>query len=292
MLALVLAAAPHWVGLRMHEEKGRVQVAHVLKQSPAACAGLEAGDEIVSVQGSEVHSPREVSQRIAEAPGAVSMRLRRRSADLALEVSPADRPSDSELARLDLLGTPLPPFHQLKSATSTRAAAPSAAELAGHVVLVEYGASWCGPCRESGPVLQAIADAYPPTSLVVLGITREKEDVRVAYEDPRHFTYAGRSASTPPFSILRDVEGDLSGASSASLLPTFVLYGPDGTARWVHAGAGSQLRAELDTQIQQAISSTVAPKLGQVLADRDGCGRRLPRPETRAPLDPPKARTP
>ena len=42
-------------------------------------------------------------------------------------------------------------------------------DLAGSVVVVNFWASWCQPCREEMPVLQAISDKFADQGLVVLG---------------------------------------------------------------------------------------------------------------------------
>lgn len=45
--------------------------------------------------------------------------------------------------------------------------------LVGSPVLVEYWATWCGPCRQSIPHLNDIHAKYAPRGLVVLGVTKE-----------------------------------------------------------------------------------------------------------------------
>ena len=43
-----------WIGLTSSEQAGRVQILHVSKESPAAQAGLEAGDVVLAVEGAKV----------------------------------------------------------------------------------------------------------------------------------------------------------------------------------------------------------------------------------------------
>lgn len=45
--------------------------------------------------------------------------------------------------------------------------------LLGVPVLVEYWATWCGPCRQSIPHLNDLHAKYAPRGLVVLGVTKE-----------------------------------------------------------------------------------------------------------------------
>ena len=52
-------------------------------------------------------------------------------------------------------------------------------EMAGNVVLINFWASWCGPCREEMPLLNALHNKYEPLGFTVLGVNVE-EDVNGA----------------------------------------------------------------------------------------------------------------
>ena len=85
-------------------------------------------------------------------------------------------------------GEPLRP--ELSYVTTTGEIVDSEA-LAGKVVLVNFWATWCLPCRAEMPLLQAMADRHRESGLVVLGFSRDQgpeEDVLTFLEE-RDITY-------------------------------------------------------------------------------------------------------
>jgi thiol-disulfide isomerase/thioredoxin len=89
----------------------------------------------------------------------------------------------------------------------------------GDVVLVNFWATWCGPCREETPGLVRVAHAYAPKGLAVAGITMDEggvEPVRKFIRDyevnypilipASDFELAGRISGLPT-TLLIDRQG-------------------------------------------------------------------------------------
>jgi peroxiredoxin len=98
----------------------------------------------------------------------------------------------------------------------------------GQYVLLNFWASWCGPCRAETPALQAFFEQEAP-GLVVVGVNQQ-ESADTAREFTEQFTV------TYPIALDRD--GQVSGAYRVSTgLPVSFLIDPEGVIRRVHLGA-------------------------------------------------------
>ena len=97
----------------------------------------------------------------------------------------------------------------------------------GRVVLVNFWATWCEPCRAEMPSLQALADRLGPDKLVVVGVNYQEPEMRIQ-----------RFLATTPvkFTILQDRDGAATKAWTRRIFPTSILVGPDGRARVVVVG--------------------------------------------------------
>ncbi len=104
------------------------------------------------------------------------------------------------------------------------------ADLRGKAVLINFWASWCGPCQTEMPSLQTLAELYGPDKLVVLAVNfKESEPVVQRYRQRTGF-------SLP---VLLDPSGSIAREWGATVYPTTVLVGADGRVQGL-------VRGELD----------------------------------------------
>jgi cytochrome c biogenesis protein CcmG/thiol:disulfide interchange protein DsbE len=88
------------------------------------------------------------------------------------------------LTGLDAVFAPLAPANALRLGEPAPAATLvaldgqriSTAELLGHVVILTFWATWCGPCRDELPLLSAYASQHAAEGLTVLGFTLDSSD--------------------------------------------------------------------------------------------------------------------
>lgn len=100
--------------------------------------------------------------------------------------------------------------------------------LTGRVVLLDFWASWCGPCRQSIPTLNRIHERYG-RRVEMLGVNVEAGVPRPAIE--RAYREFGAR-----FHTLQDVRLEAQEAYRVESIPTLVLIDRSGTVRWVESG--------------------------------------------------------
>jgi len=98
----------------------------------------------------------------------------------------------------------------------------TSADLKGRVVVLNFWATWCGPCREEMPSLQAL-HALDPKEVVVIAVNVKESDSTV-----QRFVTA--QALTLP--VVRDPQGELTRRWGVRIYPTTFLIDPAGQARW------------------------------------------------------------
>jgi peroxiredoxin len=100
-------------------------------------------------------------------------------------------------------------------------------ELRGQVVLINFWASWCGPCRQEMPLLDEMYQQYGPLGFTLLGVNVEQDT-----QD------AERMLKDTPvsFPILFDAQNEVSKLYDVTAMPSTVLVDRDGRVRYVHKG--------------------------------------------------------
>ena len=124
----------------------------------------------------------------------------------------------------DAIGQAAPPFSlPLRGGTAPL----GLGKLRGQVVMVNFWASWCGPCREEFPLLDQMYKKYKAMGFTMLGVNVEPES-----KDAEGFI-----AKTPvTFPIVFDKDSAVSKLYHVEGMPSTVLIDRNGVLRWVHRG--------------------------------------------------------
>lgn len=120
--------------------------------------------------------------------------------------------------------------------------------LRGHVVLVNFWATWCLPCRAEMPLLQAMAYRHDATGLVVVGLSVD----RTGPETVRQFL-TERSITYPVAMVGREIETAFGGVQG---YPTSVLL--DRTGRVRYKVLGPLAMASLEPAVRRLLHEALA----------------------------------
>lgn len=100
-------------------------------------------------------------------------------------------------------------------------------DLRGKVVLLDFWATWCAPCRASGPALADLAGRYGSNHVAVVGISADEDEGAwrgyVGLHNVRRWE-------------ARDAGGEAADRFSVNGRPTFVLLDREGRVRWKQTG--------------------------------------------------------
>jgi thiol-disulfide isomerase/thioredoxin len=163
-------------GLRALPGAAGLRVERVVPGSPAERAGIVVGDVIVLSQGVAPGSVAgfTTSVRAAGAGSEYALVLRRGTRRVPVRARLEAPPEDAAPGSLRVGQTP-PVLGT--SAVAMGSDPVDLSQLRGRVVILDFWASWCGPCRMMMPVLNQMADRYRAQGLTVLGLTDESIDV-------------------------------------------------------------------------------------------------------------------
>lgn len=124
----------------------------------------------------------------------------------------------------DIVPGAVAPAFQLNSSTGKPIAL---ADLKGQVVLINFWASWCGPCRQEMPILDQLYKSYQAAGFTLIGVNVEPNA-----SDADKFL-----KGTPvTFPILFDPQSMVSKLYEVSGMPSTIIVDRDGKIAYVHHG--------------------------------------------------------
>lgn len=156
-------------------------------------------------------------------------------------VAAAPKFVDEEEGSADLTGKKAPDF----TLTTLDGKSVTLSKLKGKVVMLDFWASWCGPCRRSMPHLQQTFDQYKDKGLVIVGINVDKEP-----EKARFFLDKIGGAAAFKYPLALDSRGKVMGAYQVMQMPTAYLIGKDGVVKERIVGFSDDIAARTATSLE------------------------------------------
>ena len=114
----------------------------------------------------------------------------------------------------------------------------------GQVVMLNFWASWCGPCRQEMPLMDEIYEQYKDLGFTVLAVNVDEN------RDEAHRFLDKVPVSYP---ILYDPESQVSEQYNVQAMPTTVMIDRNGNARFLHYGYKPGYEDDYEKQIRQLV---------------------------------------
>jgi len=150
-------------------------------------------------------------------------------------------PALARTARGGAADPPVAPSFELPTRTGTVALD----ALRTKVVLVDFWASWCGPCRQSFPWLSAMSARYGERGLVVVAINLDKD---------RSLAETFLRELTPSFTVAFDPAGKTAEAFDVQTMPSSFLVSRTGRLVYSHAGFDRKDTDTFEKHIQEEVA--------------------------------------
>ena len=126
----------------------------------------------------------------------------------------------------------------------TRTGTVSSDSLRGNVVLVDFWASWCGPCKQSFPWLKEMHERYSGKGVTVVAISLDKD---------RHAADAFLEKHAAPFTVAFDPSGKSAKAFGVWGMPAGFVVGPTGTILYTYTGFNPKEASRVEARIAEAL---------------------------------------
>ena len=114
-------------------------------------------------------------------------------------------------------------------------------ELKGRIIMLNFWATWCGPCTEEIPHLNKIHDSLDPYDFELLGINIDEDQSKAIH-------LANKLKVN--FPILFDIEKDVSKSFSIDAMPTTIIIDRSGNIRHINRGFKKGYEKRYYQQIQ------------------------------------------
>lgn len=116
----------------------------------------------------------------------------------------------------------------------------------GKVVLVDFWASWCVPCRRSFPWMNEMQHKYADRGLVIIAVNMDAEA-----REARAFL----DEYPANFKIINDPDGEIARSYDVIAMPSSYVIGRDGSLIQTHLGFKVKKQGEYESVLLEALAS-------------------------------------
>jgi len=148
------------------------------------------------------------------------------------------------------------PFAPDFAFTSLEGARISNAALQGKVVLLDFWATWCPPCRQSVPVIAGLRKKYADKPFEILGISADPDERTLrTFVEINHMNWTE----------YLDLSEAVSSAFNVDSYPTYIVVDKEGVVRYRQSGFGPEVEGALEDVINKALKKPYMPGAAPVV---------------------------
>lgn len=219
--------------------EGAVRILQVFKGTSADQAGLKEGDYVLAINGLPLMGRKTLLDTIRSkgVGDVVELKIGRDGNPMIQKMALSPKPEDMRTLTRMLVGAPAPELEGKYYSGD----AGSLAKLRGKVVLLDFWATWCGPCRMTIPSLNKLAKAYKAQGLEVIGISSETLEELKAYQ----------AQGGQEYTLFNDVSQSTTRRYQAYAYPTMVMIDRQGVIQRIEVGAHPY--ADMETWVKELL---------------------------------------
>ena len=120
-------------------------------------------------------------------------------------------------------------------------------KLGGQIIVLDFWASWCGPCMQTMPQLEQLMGEFDQSRVKLLAINIQEPKTKIEL--------ALKRLNIAP-EVLLDVDGEIATAYSANAIPQTVIIDPSGTVSHVFVGGGNQVLNQIRQALKDQLEAT------------------------------------
>lgn len=230
-----------WIGLTLDTGKQGTHVREVHPESPGAKAGIKAGEEVLALDGESTPSAQTLIAAVKKAGVGKTIKLKVADATgkartVAITLEPKPRMDD--LQRGSLVGHAAPDF---EPSVQVGPKLPRISAMKGQVVLIDFFATWCGPCVAMMPHIEKLHATLGSKGLKVLGVSTESAPIVAGAAAKFHLTYP----------LASDESENISQSYRVFAIPTMVVIDKKGVVREVSVADPETIDAAIEAAMKE-----------------------------------------
>ena len=118
------------------------------------------------------------------------------------------------------------------------------AESKGHIVVLDFWATWCGPCLQTMPLVEKVIEDFADAGVQLVGVNLEEQAKQITSTMDRHKLH---------LTVAMDQDGVVAGKYEASAIPQTVVIDREGKIVRLFVGGGPHLAEQLREVLRELL---------------------------------------